>query len=120
MRLAINQFLTVCYGVNWWDVSLKVELPVIYNYAEEQENRRHSMPWIGASARVPILRIHLVTLGQLEEIVKKYRSDCIPALFPTLEFSLVIWKLSREFETYILICFLALLAMIAELRDAKF
>jgi hypothetical protein len=88
LRLAINQFLTTCYGGNWWDVSLKAELPDIYNYAEEQENRRHSMPWIGASARVPVLRIHLVTLGQLEEIIKKYRSDCIPDLFPTLEFFL--------------------------------
>jgi hypothetical protein len=29
-----------------------------------------------------------VTLGHLEEIIKKYRSDCIPELFPTLEFFL--------------------------------
>jgi hypothetical protein len=88
LRLAINGFLTTCYGSNWWDVSLKAELPAIYNYAQEQETKRHSMPWIGASARVPILRIHLLTLGQLEEIVKKYQSDCIPDLFPTLEFFL--------------------------------
>ena len=63
-------------------------MPLIYDYADEQENKRHSMPWIGASARVSILRLHLITLGQLEEIVKKYRSDCIPDLFPTLEFFL--------------------------------
>lgn len=46
------------------------------------------MPWIGASARVQILPLHLVTLGHLEEIVKKYKPDCIPQLFPTLEFFL--------------------------------
>jgi len=46
------------------------------------------MPWIGASSRVSVLPIHLITLGQLEEIVKSYRSDCIPQLFPTIEFFL--------------------------------
>jgi len=86
LRLAINNFLTSCYGSNWWEISLKKELLRIYDYAEDQEKKRHSMPWIGASARVPVLRIHLVTLGHLEEIVKKYQSDCIPDLFPTLEF----------------------------------
>lgn len=88
LRLALDKFLATCYGTNWWDISLRAELPEIHKYAEEQETKRHSMPWIGASARVPVLRIHLVTLGQLEEIVKKYRSDCIPHLFPTIEFFL--------------------------------
>lgn len=88
LRLAINKFLATCYGADWWEVSLKTRVPEIYQYAENQEQRRHSMPWIGASARVPVLRIHLITLGQLEEIVKAYRSDCIPDLFPTLEFFL--------------------------------
>jgi len=46
------------------------------------------MPWIGHSARTPVLPIHLVTLGYLEEIVKRYRAECIPGLFPTLEFFL--------------------------------
>jgi hypothetical protein len=46
------------------------------------------MPWIGTSARVPVLPIHLITLGQLEEIVKKYKPECIPQLFPTIEFFL--------------------------------
>jgi hypothetical protein len=46
------------------------------------------MPWIGDSKVVPILPVHLVTLGHLEEIVKAYRSDCIPELFPTIEFFL--------------------------------
>jgi hypothetical protein len=88
LRLALNKFLTTCYGPDWWDISLKEKLSTTYNYAEDQEKKRDLMPWIGASARVPILRIHLVTLGQLEEIVKIYQSECIPELFPTLDFFL--------------------------------
>ncbi len=88
LRLAIDGFLTTCYGPNWWDVSLRTQLPNIHAYAEEQEKKRHFMPWIGASARIQVLKIHLVSLGQLEEIVKGYKSDCIPQLFPTLEFFL--------------------------------
>lgn len=88
LRLAVNSFLTTCYGPDWWNVSLKSQLPKVHSYAEEQEEKRHFMPWLGASARVTVLRIHLITLGHLEEIVKKYQSDCIPQLFPTLEFFL--------------------------------
>jgi hypothetical protein len=88
LRLVVHGFLTTCYGTNWWDVSLKTKLPYIHKYAEDQEAKHSSMPWIGASARVQILRVHLITLGHLEEIVKMYRSDCIPQLFPTIEFFL--------------------------------
>lgn len=86
LRLAINNFLSTFYGPDWWERSLKQQLPDIHDYAEKQEKKRNLMPWIGDSARVTVLRIHLVTLGQLEEIVKKYRSECIPDLFPTLDF----------------------------------
>ena len=88
LRLAVHGFLTTCYGPDWWDISLTKKLPGVHNYAATQQGRRDSMPWIGASARVTILPIHLVTLGHLEEIVKKYQSDCIPDLFPTIEFFL--------------------------------
>ncbi len=88
LRLAINNHLTVCYGPDWWTVSLKPRLPQIFDYAENLQTKRSSMPWIGASSRVPVLQIHLVTLGHLEEIIKVYRSDCVPELFPTLEFFL--------------------------------
>jgi hypothetical protein len=88
LRLAIHSYLTTCYGSNWWDISLKVKLPIIWQYADDQQKHHHSMPWIGNSARVKVLPIHLVTLGHLEEIIKKYKSDCIPQLFPTLEFFL--------------------------------
>ncbi|MGH7452137.1 MAG: hypothetical protein ACRENG_12380 [bacterium] len=88
LRLAIHKHLTVCYGTDWWQVSLRPRLPMIYDYAENQKKRLDVMPWVGASLRVPVLFIHLVTLGHLEEIVKKYQSDCIPQLFPTLEFFL--------------------------------
>ena len=88
LRLAVHGFLTTCYGPDWWEVSLAKELPTVHEYAATQQKRRDSMPWIGASARVTILPIHLVTLGHLEEVVKKYQSDCIPELFPTIEFFL--------------------------------
>jgi hypothetical protein len=88
LRLAIHRYLSDCYGPHWWDISLKTNLPDIWGYAYSAQERHRSMPWIGASARVQVLPIHLVTLGHLEEIIKKYRSDCIPHLFPTLEFFL--------------------------------
>lgn len=86
LRLAIYNYLSVCYGPEWWDISLKTKLHTIWEYSNKQQKDNSSMPWIGASARVKILPIHLVTLGHLEEIVKKYQSDCIPELFPTLDF----------------------------------
>jgi hypothetical protein len=88
LRLAINNHLTVCYGADWWTLSLQSRLPQIFDYSKSQQTRQSSMPWIGASSRVPVLPIHLVTLGHLEEIIKAYRSDCIPQVFPTLEFFL--------------------------------
>jgi hypothetical protein len=88
LRLAIHNYLSTCYGSSWWDISLKSNLPTIWDYADEKQKQHHSMPWIGTSARVQVLPIHLVTLGHLEEIVKKYKPDCIPQLFPTLEFFL--------------------------------
>jgi hypothetical protein len=88
LRLAIDKHLSTCYGPNWWEVSLKTNLPTIYDYAEDAKTKRASMPWIGSSARTTVLPIHLVTLGHLEEIVKKYEADCIPSLFPTKEFFL--------------------------------
>lgn len=107
LRIAINEFLTTCYGTNWWDISLKTKLPEVHKYAEDQETKRHSMPWIGTSARVPVLRIHLVTLGQLEEIIKKYQSDCIPDLFPTLDFFLghmTVIKMVRNLFSHMFPC----------------
>ncbi|MBI5879000.1 MAG: hypothetical protein HZB53_15220 [Chloroflexi bacterium] len=88
LRLAVHSHLTTCYGIDWWEISLKTQLPTIWSYADQQNKRRDAMPWIGDSRRVQVLPVHLVTLGHLEEIVKKYRSDCIPQLFPTIEFFL--------------------------------
>jgi hypothetical protein len=88
LRLAVYNFLSTCYGSNWWDISLKANLKTIWDYANDQQKRHSSMPWIGASSRVQVLPVHLITLGHLEEIVKKYKSDCIPQLFPTIEFFL--------------------------------
>jgi len=87
LRLAIHEHLSVCY-TNWWESKLKTDLPKIYARAEDRKKKRDLMPWIGDSAQVPLLPIHHVTLGELEEIVKEYQSDCIPDLFPTLHFFL--------------------------------
>lgn len=86
LRILLNDFLTTCYGPTWWDVSLKAKLPTVHKYAEDRKAEKVSMPWIGTSARVSVLPIHLITLGQLEEIVKTYQADCIPHLFPSLTF----------------------------------
>jgi hypothetical protein len=88
LKLLINQHLTLCYGDNWWEVSLKSRDLSIYNYAESIVNKLNSMPYIGAYSSIQVFKIHLITLGQLEEIVRKYKSDCIPELFPTIEFFL--------------------------------
>jgi hypothetical protein len=88
LRLSIHTFLSICYSLDWWERSLKAQLPTVYTYANEQMQKKGQMPWIGDSSAVTVLPIHLVTLGHLEEIVKKYRSDCIPHLFPTMEFFL--------------------------------
>lgn len=86
LRLYIHNFLVVCYGSDWWEVSLKQKKIDIYNYVESQKLKQTYMPWIGDSSHVNILPIHSITLGQLEQIVIAYKSDCIPQLFPSLEF----------------------------------
>ena len=88
LRLVIHRFLSEIYTDDWWELSLKSRLRTVYDYAENEKNRKDLMPWIGDSACVKVLPIHLVTLGQLEEIVKAYKSECIPDLFPTMEFFL--------------------------------
>lgn len=86
LRLAVNDFLVVCYGPDWWEKSLKFKKSDLYDYVEGQKQKRSYMPWIGDSSRVTTLPIHSITLGQLEQIVISYKSDCIPQLFPTIEF----------------------------------
>jgi hypothetical protein len=86
LRLALDTFLRTCYGNDWWDASLKARLNTTFLYVEAQRKKLDAMPWIGDSAAVEVLPVHLITLGQLEEIVKTYKSDCIPQLFPNIEF----------------------------------
>jgi hypothetical protein len=88
LRLAIHHYLSTCYGPDWWKTSLQGKLPDIFKYEDSQRSKMAAMPWIGASSKVNVLPVHLVTLGHLEEIIKRYQSDCIPELFPTLEFFL--------------------------------
>jgi hypothetical protein len=86
LRIALDSFLKTCYGQDWWNVSLQAKLNGIFVYAENQRKKLDAMPWIGDSSAVTVLPVHLITLGQLEEIVRKYQSDCIPDLFPNIEF----------------------------------
>jgi len=86
LRLLINGFLGTCYGLDWWEKSLKDKLQTVFEYAEQQKQKLDSMPWIGEASYVEVSSIHLVTLGHLERIVKAYQSDCIPELFPSLDF----------------------------------
>jgi hypothetical protein len=86
VRLAVHKFLSQLYGDDWWEVSLRTRLPGIYRDVEKVKAKRDLMPWIGNSSSITILPIHLVTLGQLERIVEGYESECIPDLFPTLNF----------------------------------
>lgn len=88
LRLAIHHFLVSCYGTDWWNTSLQSRLPEVFKYEAGQRAKLAAMSWLGASTRVVVLPVHLVTLGHLEEIIKKFESDCIPELFPTLEFFL--------------------------------
>jgi hypothetical protein len=86
LRIALDSFLQTCYGADWWNASLKGRLNKTFVYAETQRNKLNAMPWIGDSSAVKVLPVHLITLGQLEEIVRAYQSDCIPQLFPNIEF----------------------------------
>lgn len=67
---------------------VKFDLERIYQRVEERKQQRDLMPWIGASSSVEVLPVHLTTLGELEEIIKKYQSECIPELFRSLTFFL--------------------------------
>jgi hypothetical protein len=86
LRIALDSFMQTCYGPDWWTTSLRGRLNNTFVYAEKQRQRLDAMPWMGDSTTVKILPVHLITLGQLEEIVKVYESDCIPQLFPNIEF----------------------------------
>jgi hypothetical protein len=88
LRLSIHHYLETCYGTDWWDKSLQTQLPAVFQYEATQKAKLATMSWLGTSTSVTVLPVHLVTLGHLEEIIKKYKSDCIPELFPTIEFFL--------------------------------
>ncbi len=86
LRIALDSFMQTCCGADWWNASLRGRLNSTFDYAEKQQEKLDAMPWIGDSSAVKVLPVHLITLGQLKEIVKVYKSDCIPQLFPNIEF----------------------------------
>ena len=86
LRIVIDKYLSAIYGSDWWESSLKNRKFDIYEYADNIKKRMAYMPWIGSSTVIQPLPIHSITLGQLEEIIKAYKSECIPILFPSLDF----------------------------------
>ena len=86
LRLVVDKHMQTCYGDNWWDMKVKYDLPNTYHYAEEVKQSSSKMPWIGDSARVTTMPLHAITLGQLEELLVHYKADCIPTIFPKLDF----------------------------------
>jgi hypothetical protein len=120
LRVLLHSYLTTCYGPDWWAVSLQPRLRTVFDYAENQQRRLDSMPWIGASSVVTVLPIHLVTLGHLEELVKIYRSDCIPQLFGQWNSSLATWKSSNAYGTCTATCSPASRKTIAKSSRARF
>jgi hypothetical protein len=85
LKLTIHKYLSM-WDDNWWENSLKHKKSEIYKYVDDLKKKKSNMPWIGDSAETELYEIHHVTLGQLEEIVKTYKSECIPEIFPTLDF----------------------------------
>ncbi|MEO8514053.1 MAG: hypothetical protein ABI543_10865 [Ignavibacteria bacterium] len=86
LRLAINNFLSSIYGNDWWEIKLKSRYFDAYKYVADQKAKRDKMPWIGDSSRTTLIPLHSVTIGHLEQIVIKFQSECIPQLFPTIQF----------------------------------
>jgi hypothetical protein len=83
LRLVVEKHMQTCYGPNWWNLKIQIDLPKTYDYVEKVKRKEMGMPWIGGSSTVPIIPLHSITLGQLEEIVKHYKADCFPQLFPS-------------------------------------
>ncbi len=86
LRLATYKHLSICYGEDWWEQKLRLDLSTIHQYVEDQKAKKSYMPWIGDSSKTALLPIHSITLGQLEQIIRHYKSECVPELFPSIEF----------------------------------
>jgi len=83
LRLEISNILKK-KDSNWWESMIKIDLPEVYRYSADERKRQGKLSMIGnLSALSPI---DLVTLGHLENIVTKYKSDFVPAVFPNLQF----------------------------------
>ncbi len=92
LRIALDSFLQTCYGPDWWDASLKGRLNNTFVYAEGQRKKLDAMPWIGDSSAVKVLPVHLITLGQLEEIVEPTNLIVSRSSFPISNFSWGTWN----------------------------
>jgi len=83
LRLKIHAVMNPKYA-NWWETRLKVDLPDVYKYANDEKLKQAKLPMVGQAG--VLQPIDHVTVGHLEQIIVKYQSEFIPAVFPNLHF----------------------------------
>src|SRR6202034_1741455 len=57
LRIALDSFMQICYGTDWWNASLRGRLIKTFDYAEDQRKKLSLMPWIGDSSAVTVLPV---------------------------------------------------------------
>jgi hypothetical protein len=83
LRLKIEGIMSSKY-TNWWESKLKVDLPDVYKYSNDEKARQAKLPMVGApSASQPL---DFLTVGHLEQIITKYQYEFVPLVFPNLHF----------------------------------
>jgi hypothetical protein len=65
---------------NWWETKIKIELLNVYDYYTKEKAHQAKLPMVGSS--IPLQPIDYVTLGHLENIITKYKSEFFPSVFP--------------------------------------
>ncbi len=69
---------------HWWESKIKLELPDVYKYAEDEKARQAKLPMIGQAG---VLKPYdYLTLGHLESIIVKYQKAFVPSVFPNIQF----------------------------------
>lgn len=83
LKIKINDIMSAKY-INWWDTKIKVDLPEVNKYYEEEKKSQDKMPMVGSpGTKKPV---DYLTVGLLEKIVITYKNEFIPLLFPNLDF----------------------------------
>lgn len=84
LRIKIEDVMSTNHGSDWWDKRLNADLNKIWEYADDQAKKQAKLPMIGKAG--VLQPIEYITIGQLEEIIKKYKSLFIPGIFHDLAF----------------------------------